>query len=127
MNNWIIVIPSLLSAALGVGGLAYGVWQGQNAKAEALLASARAYTKLQNEYRQLQEDHGVDLARADGLEQDNERLTKDLNARSNEINILRERSTEIVSQLSESQAEVERLKEAAPAPKRPTRAKKVSE
>lgn len=75
MNYWIIVIPSLLSAALGVGGLAYGAWQGQNAKAEARLQTTKERQALRAENKRLTVQDKLSLCYADGLEQELESMT----------------------------------------------------
>jgi hypothetical protein len=70
MNNWpIIVLP-----VLALGGYAYGVWKHLHARHDAERAYEEKYEALQEDYRKLQVYHGIDLARADGFEQDVERL-----------------------------------------------------
>jgi hypothetical protein len=109
MNNLsIILLPALPSVIVGV----------------ATIVGFTLYVRAQRKFN-------VALAELHRFDQDNESLVEnnaklhaqvevlvsELSARSNEITILRERSTDIMSQLTVSQAEIERLNEAAhPAP-----------
>jgi hypothetical protein len=141
MNNWPFLVPSLVFGVFGVAGVVYGVWQRQNARSEILLSTAKDYQALREVYEgdvaQLRiaeeelerkdeeimrmaeqskqfKDQRDKLNLAFDLETTKERfLVETLSARNNEITTLRERGLTQARQLSESQAEIERLNEAA--------------
>jgi chromosome segregation ATPase len=84
MNNWIITLALFMLGVFGLAGVVYGVWQRQNARSSALLATAKEYQAL----RDMHDGNVVQLAIA---EQDVERLTSERDdAREQRDRILKE-------------------------------------